>query len=285
MMVVTGAYPHGMYAGSWTPLPGACKDFPHMATDRFNVILLPGGVLPAPLAYRALIESLGDVARCIPKDLEIYAGDEPQPDYSLDLEIDGVLRSAAEAGFDRFYLVGYSAGGQVALAAAVRHPDRVAGLGLIEFGPLRSLEATPEGDALWQEMERLIALPPDERGRASASIMLKPGAQPPPPPSGPPPPWMAKRPAAFEHFMRTWFYPLDLDALARYQGRVYVALGSLSHPAFERETRRLAELCPQTDIEIYEGLHHLNPPHLADPARLSVSLIQAWSKAGATPGS
>lgn len=255
-------------------------------TDRFEVILLPGGVLPAALAYRALIEALGNNARCIAKDLEIYAGDEPPADYSLDLEVDGVLRVAAEAGFNRFHLVGYSAGGQVALAAAARHPHRVAGLGLLEFGPLRALEPRPdEADALWQEMERLMALPPAERGRASASIMLKPGTPPPPPPSGPPPPWMAKRPAAFPHFMRTWFYPLDLDALSRYRGHVYVALGSLSHPAFEREARRLTELCPQTELESYEGLHHLNPPHLADPSRLSASLSQAWSKARATQGS
>jgi pimeloyl-ACP methyl ester carboxylesterase len=253
------------------------------ATDGLNVILLPGGTLPAGLAYGALIEALGSEARCVPKDLEVYAGDEPQPEYSADMEIDGVLRVADEAGFDRFQLVGYSAGGLFALATAVRHPDRVAGLGLVEFAPVRSLDTGPEGDALWREFERLMTLPPEERGRASSSMILKPGTQPPARPAGPPPPWMAKRAAAYEPLMRaTWLYPLDLEAVRGYHGPMYVALGSLSHESFERQTCRLAELCPQTEIEVYEGLHHLDPPHRAEPARLSQSLLRTWSRAGAT---
>ncbi len=253
-----------------------------MGTDEFNAILLPGGVLPAALAYRALSEALGDKARCIPKDLEIYAGDEPPPDYSLDLEIAGVLRAADEAGFGRFHLVGYSFGGAVALATAARHPDRVAGLGLIEFAPMRNLETTLEADSFWREFERLMTLPPEERSRAATSMILKPGTPAPAPPPGPPPAWMAKRAAAYERLMLApWFYPLDLETLPRYRGSVYVALGTLSHPAFERESRRLAELWRQTEIEIYEGLHHLNPPHLADPGRLARSLLQAWSRSHA----
>lgn len=85
-----------------------------------------------------------------------------------------------------------------------------------------------------------------------------------------------------ELLLRTpWLYPLDLDALSRYEGAMYIALGTLSHPAFERETRRLAEFSPQTEIEVYEGLHHLNPPHLADPTRLAKSLLRAWSRSAA----
>lgn len=256
-----------------------------MVMDRHRVILLPGGVLPAALAYRALIEALGAQASCIPKDLEIYAGDEPQPNYGLDLEIEGVLRAAREAGFDRFSLVGYSAGGQVALGTAAKHPELVSGLGLIEFGPFRTLDPGPEGDVWVQQVERLLRIPPEERGQANASMLLKPGVEPPPRPSGPPPPWMAKRPAAFEHFMRLSFYPLDLDALARYSAPAYFAIGTLSNPTFERQARRVAELWPQATIETYDGLHHLNPPHLAEPARLAKSLLEAWSMAERTDGS
>jgi hypothetical protein len=91
---------------------------------------------------------------------------------------------------------------------------------------------------------------------------------------------MAKRSAAMEPLLRTWLHPLDLEALARYRGTVYVALGTLSHQEFERQARRLAEILPQTEIETYEGLHHLNPPHLADPARLATALLRAWAVPG-----
>lgn len=252
-------------------------------TGPLNVILLPGGVLPAALAYGALIDALGTAAACVPKDLEIYAGDRPPADYSLDLEIGGVLQTADEAGFDRFHLVGYSAGGLAALAAAAGHPHRVAGLGLFEFAPVQALDPTPEGEAVWQGIERMLSLPPEERARANAAMLLKPGARPPAPPTGPPPPWMVKRPAAMEHLLRTWFYPLDLHALARYEGAVYLALGTDSHQEFERQGRRLAEIVPQTEIETYDGLHHLKPAHLAEPARMAESLLRAWSKAGAGP--
>lgn len=76
---------------------------------------------------------------------------------------------------------------------------------------------------------------------------------------------MAKRPAALEGLLRTWFYPLDLHALARYQGPVYLGLGTHSHQEFERQSRRLAEIVPDAEVETYEGLHHLNPPISPSP--------------------
>ena len=50
----------------------------------FRVVLLPGSVLPAELAYGALIEALGSDVDAVAKDLEVYATAEPPDDYSLD---------------------------------------------------------------------------------------------------------------------------------------------------------------------------------------------------------
>lgn len=244
--------------------------------EPFNVVLLPGGVLPAELAYRGLVEALGPRANSVVKDLEVYAGDEPAADYSLDDEVEGVLRTAAAAGVDRFHIVGYSYGGLVALVTAANHPDRVVGLGLFEPAPVGSLKTGSEDDAYGREEERLLTLPPGERGRAATSMLTKPGAEPPPSPSGPAPPWMAKRLVAFP-LLRTWSYPLNLYELARFRGPVYVALGALSQPVFERQARRLAEILPQTQIERYEGLHHMNPPHLANPTVYAEALVRTWS--------
>ena len=78
--------------------------------DREAAILLPGAVLPAGPAYDGLIAALGDRWEVHAKDLEVYAADAPPPDFSLETEVAGVLRHADEAGFERFHLVGYSAG-------------------------------------------------------------------------------------------------------------------------------------------------------------------------------
>ena len=49
-------------------------------------MFLPGAVLPAQPAYGALIEALGPDVQAVAKDLELYAGDEPPPGWSLDTE-------------------------------------------------------------------------------------------------------------------------------------------------------------------------------------------------------
>ena len=74
-------------------------------------MLLSGGVMPAQLAYADLIEALGSDVEAVAKELEMYAAPEPPSGYTLDTEVDGILRSADESGFDRFHLVGYSGGG------------------------------------------------------------------------------------------------------------------------------------------------------------------------------
>src|SRR6476660_8907166 len=94
--------------------------------------MLPGGVLPASLAYEALLEELGDEVHAVAKELEVYADDAPPPGYTLDVEVAGILRCAEEVGFDRFHLVGYSAGGASSLAFAAVHPDRLSSLALFE---------------------------------------------------------------------------------------------------------------------------------------------------------
>src|SRR5882762_7737137 len=96
-----------------------------------DAILLPGGVMPADLAYAPLIEALGDDVDAIAKDLEVYAGPEPPVGYTLDHEIAGVVRTAQDAGFDRFHLVGYSGGGASSLVFAAKHPGRLLSLALI----------------------------------------------------------------------------------------------------------------------------------------------------------
>ena len=98
-----------------------------------QAILLPGAVLPAELAYGALREALADDdVDVVAKDLEVYAPSEPPPGYSLDNEIEGVVRAADSAGFERFHLVGYSAGGACATAFAARYGDRPHSLALLE---------------------------------------------------------------------------------------------------------------------------------------------------------
>src|SRR2546426_897505 len=148
-----------------------------------DAILLPGGVMPADLAYGSLIEKLGDDVDAIAKDLEVYAGPEPPVGYTLDHEIAGVLRAARDAGFERFHLVGYSGGGASSLAFAAKHPERLFSLALLEAAWAGN-ERTPAEESAIERFRALEPLPPDEFMAGFVRLQLAPGVEPPPAPEG-----------------------------------------------------------------------------------------------------
>lgn len=248
-----------------------------------KAILLPGGVLPADLAYDSLIDALGDDVEAVAKDLELYAGPAPPPDYSFDHEMAAVLRTAEQAGFDRFHLLGYSAGGAFSAAFAAEHPDRLLSLALLEPAWLGNDDLSPEEEAIWEELERIAALPPEELLEAIVAIQLAPGVEPPPAPPGPPPPWMARRPPGLGIFVRTArATPLDLDSLRSFEQPVYFALGGLSNPEYySRMAERARSIFPDLTLEVFEERHHFDPPHRIEPERIAGALRAHWSRAEA----
>ena len=158
------------------------------------VLLLPGSVLPAGPAYQALLPLLGDDVEAVTKDLELYAGPEVAPGWSLATEADGVLREADERGWDAFHLVAYSGGASAALVLATRAPERLRSLALLEPPWAGRWGWSAAHRELWRRYDELSALPDDEYVDAFRRIQVRPEAALPPTPPGPPPPWMATRP-------------------------------------------------------------------------------------------
>ena len=197
----------------------------------------------------------------------MYATPEAPPDYTLDLEVAGVLRDADERAWEQFHLVGYSGGGAAALAFAARHSERLASLALLEPAWAGRRDLSPQERALWREYDRLEALPQDEFTRAFMRLNVKPGVELPPPPTGDPPPWLARRPGGIRAFMKTFkTYELDHDALARFDQPVYYGLGGLSNPdQFGEIATRLSRVFPNFELEVFEERHHFDPPHRIEP--------------------
>jgi len=250
----------------------------------FRVILLPGSVLPGDLAYASLVAALGADADAVVRELEVYATDEAPRDYTLDLEVAGVLRDADERGWERFHLAGYSGGGSVALAFAARAPERLSSLALLEPAWAGNWDLSPAEKSLWREYEQLESLPPDQLMRGFMRFQVKPGVELPSPPQGEPPPWMAKRPAGIRAFMETFrTYELDRDKLARFDPPVYYALGGLSNPdQFDAIATRLRRVFSDFQLEVFENRHHFDPPHRTEPQRLADSLTALWGRADAS---
>lgn len=246
-----------------------------------EVLLLPGGILPKDLAYGPLIEALGNNVTARAKDLEVYATNEPPADFGLETEIDGLLREAEAAGFERFHLVGYSGGGAISAAFVAKHPDRVLSLALLEPAWLGNEGLSAGEREVWDELDRIKELPAQELMPRFVRISLTPGVVPPPPPSGPPPPWMASRPdgirALVEAVRR---HELELAALRSFERPVYYALGALSNPDYYGAmATRAGELFSDYTLDVFEDRHHFDPPHRIEPQRLAGRLIETWDRA------
>ena len=242
---------------------------------------MPGGVLPASLAYEALIHELGGEVHAVAKELEVYGDDRPPAGFTLGVEVAGILRCAEEAGFDRFHLVGYSGGGASSLAFAAAYADRLRSLALLEPAWAGNQDLTPDEAAVWKELSRIAELPPDQMMPAFVASQLRTGVEPPPPPPGPPPSWMSSRPAGLRAFIGAFLSgELELDALRGFEQPVYFALGGLSNPAYyERMADRLAGVFSDFTLEVFEERHHFDPPHRIEPVRLASSLRALWDRA------
>ncbi|MCX2750469.1 alpha/beta hydrolase [Arthrobacter sp. MI7-26] len=249
--------------------------------EPIRVVLLPGSVLPAQPAYGALIEALGPDVDAVAKDLELYDGDEPPPGWSLDTEIDGVLRDAEARGWDTFHLLGYSGGGAASLAFAAKHPERLLSLTLLEPAWAGSWDWSPAHAQLWKEYEALETLPPAQFMAAFMRLGVKPDVVLPPPPEGGPPPWMAKRPAGIRAFLRDFkIYDLDRTRLAAFNRPVFLVLGGLSNPDdYGEVAERLSTVFPDFRLEVFPSRHHFDPPHRIEPDRLGGLLREHWERA------
>ncbi len=244
------------------------------------MILLPGGVVPASLAYGALVEALGNEAVTLTKDLELYAGAQPPTDYTLGHEVTGVCDAAREAHWDRFHLVGFSAGGAASLALAEALPERLLSLALIEPAWMGNVGLSPQELAVRREFERIAELPPHERMTAFVANQLASGVSP-PPRTEPAPPWMATRPAGLGALTKAFgASTLDLDRLRSFTRPVYFAVGGQSNPDnYKRMAQRASSIFPDCTVDLFDQRSHLDPPHQGEPVRLARALRAHWRRA------
>jgi pimeloyl-ACP methyl ester carboxylesterase len=241
------------------------------------VIFLPGILRPAALRFAPLLQELGDAVCALPQELALYATDTPPEGYAIECEVEAISRAADAAGFDRFHLYGHSAGGACALAYVATHPQRILSLALDEPASDFSAEAR---SVLRKDLDRIASLPAGEKLSAFLRTNLASGVEPPSPPVGSPPAWMANRPAGIDAFVEALLlYRLPPRRLRAFGRPVYYSYGSLSHPRWFAMRDRLDSIFPDFTSERYEGIHHLEPSHQREPARVATALQGLWSRA------
>ncbi len=213
------------------------------------------------LAGRADVTLLG---------LQVW-GQAPGPAYGMPTEVDAVTAAAAGGSV---HLFGFSAGGTVALAAALALGDAVRSVTVLEPAFIGD-DDWDAVEAAWRSCHRASpALPPDERTAAFRQLLMRPGLM--PPPSRNPPLWDA-RDDLLEGMLRTGtgFVSADLAAI---RAPVLAIRGGRSHPRWAAASRRLAEVCPDAREHVFPELHHFAPPFRDEPEALASVLLDLWEK-------
>ena len=253
----------------------AADDHDGMTT---HVIALPGGVNPAEIRYRPVQDALGDDVQLHWKDLEVYAGDTPPADYSIQLEVDALARFADSLGFERFNLLGYSGGGFVSLAFAGAHADRLRTLALFEPASVPGTLSNDEAVLAAQLDDALRGLTGDEFMHEFMLRQLRPGVSIQPPP-GPAPPWMPKRPAGLYAMLRAFrAHQFDRDWLRACTAPTFLGHGSLTGEQEEVRAGVLARLMPDIHVRRFDGIHHFVPAkELYTPEHLQ-ELLSLWKR-------
>jgi len=246
-----------------------------------NVICLPGGVAPAAQRYGPLKEVVDGRAELHLKDHELYRGDTPPANYSVEMELAAIDRFADSLGLDRFHLVGYSGGGFLSLAYAGTRPRRLVSLAIFE--PARvpgkpTAEEQAATDSLSAQLEGL------DGGAFMAAFVrgqLKPGVQAPPPPARLAP-GMEKRPAGIAAMTRAFTaYSFDREHLRACEFPVYLGYGDLTNDFEEVQASVLARLFSDLRIQRFAGIHHfVAPEQIYTPAHVH-AIEELWARSSA----
>ena len=240
-------------------------------------IFLGGILMPARFRFAPLVEALGSSAGLDVKELHVYTTERVPDDYSLASEVDALDRFAAERGYDRFHLYGYSIGASIALAYTAAHPDKVTSLALDE--PATDFSDADRRINTEQGLDGLAGRPAEERMRIFLGSLTRPGVEVGPPPPTPQTPEMALRPAGLAAVSReVERYQVDAERLRAFNRPVYMSYGGLSNERWEVMGERIAGLFPDCTVECYEGCHHLYTSHQADPRRVATALKHLWDR-------
>jgi len=244
-----------------------------------QLVLTPGGMMPAATHYAPFLKCLGRDVRALLKDFELFTHERIPNGYSLETEVEDLRVAVDDVQFDSFHLIGYSV--CLPLAFVAEYPKRVRSVAMVEPGMIGSGSFAPP-DMVAAHQQR-VGLPQPQMIVAMNRSMLAPGVSlpPPPPPSGPPPAWMAQRLKIGPALMTALRdYDLAEAALSRFRGPVLIAVGSLGHPSLLALARRMAAAFSNGRVQVYEGRYHLDPIHRAEPERFVADVRALWQEAG-----
>jgi pimeloyl-ACP methyl ester carboxylesterase len=224
-------------------------------------------------ASRQVRKALGEAMPVAAKLLEVRTT-ASVVGYRLDAEADAAVRVADARGWDRVHLYGFSGGATAAIVAALRRPDRVSTLTLVEPATIGNDPWHPTEVEYWRRLDAIQLLPDPSRQEAFRVMLLASGE--PLPPLGPPPAWTERDFVLQAALREPGFVSADLASI---QQPTLVITGGRSHPRFALVARRLTEVLPNVEQVTFPDRSHLSSPHANEPTKVAQLLRQLWASA------
>ena len=211
------------------------------------------------MAWEAQLTDLGDHYRCLAWDMPGYGGSRPVVPLTFEAIADAVARLLDLVEIDKAHLCGLSFGGQHAQHVALRHPDRVNGLILVDTSPAFGLDGTDPDEWRASRLDAIDAgLTPAQIAADVISSIAAPGF------SGPeydravaafasidPAGFRAACDCLVTHDVRDRLGHIDVPAL--------VVFGELDFETPAAYSRLIADLIGESELFEIAGAGHLVP--------------------------
>jgi 3-oxoadipate enol-lactonase len=238
-------------------------------------ILLLHGVLFDGGMWRHQIEPLSALGRVIVLDGPGHGKSEPAPRFMLEEHADALFDALGELGVRRAVVVGLSWGGMIGMRLALQHPEKVAGLAL--------LDTNAEGEPLGKRvkfraliaMHRRIGMPFSLYEKELAPLMFSPKT-------------LAERPelvvAAYQRAMG-----FDRGGIARaaiavsvHRKNILPEIPKIKVPTLvlcgrddaatpPETSRKIADAIPHAKMVVVDGVGHLSA--LEDPPAVNAHIV------------
>ncbi|MBO0813487.1 MAG: alpha/beta hydrolase [Microlunatus sp.] len=190
--------------------------------------------------------------------------------YDIQIETANIQDAAAQRGWDRYHLYGFSAGATVALAATLTNPDAVRSVAMFEPASIGDDDWGPVETRWRAELAQVRILDPALRQDAFRRMLMG-DAEKLPAHLRPAQPWDALSDKLEDMLAGVGFDSVELGRIGQ---PTLIMSGGRSAARFAAVADRLVQVMPNVKAELMPDCSHLDLPHRSTPDQLRQTLFR-----------
>lgn len=239
-----------------------------------TIVLLHGLLFDGGM-WRGQVEALASLGRVVVMDGPGHGKSEPGPRFTVEDHADAMFDALNELGIDRAIVIGLSWGGMLGMRLALQHPEKVAGLAILDSSASAETLQRKVKYRSFIALHRRLGTPPALYEREIAPLMFSRRTR-------------MERPdlvqRAYAHAMgfdrggvaraaiAVVVHRTDIkEKLGRIHAPTLVLCGSEDASTAPAESETIARGIPGAELVILDGLGHMSA--LEDPEAVNAHLV------------